>query len=184
MRALLTSLLVLLSAPGCLVDRDYDDYPDPVATAPSRPIAPNPGQSVVVLVDADKTMNVTGGEGAGIFVEARSGGKWIVSWTCDSKLTGQSCAFTHSITSTRISNQVLNGESLPGESTRVTFDSVVSNQVGKLSFQAEEGASVTIQSTLPGESNSDGRYFYFVQDGKVNGGFAGQLSNPLIFRVK
>ena len=46
-------------------------------------------------------------------------------------------------------------------------------------FVTDPGARITIDGTVSGLHSGD--YFFWVQDGKVNGGYGGHLSNPLSF---
>lgn len=49
-----------------------------------------------------------------------------------------------------------------------------------IAFDTKAGQSITVKATVAGIENAS--LFFFVQDGKVNGGYAGALSNPLTFR--
>jgi hypothetical protein len=172
----------LLTASGCVIAVDRDDRgPAPTVYEPT-PVTPT--SPVVVVIDADKTMDIRGGDGVGIFVEYKSGGLWQISWTCDTNRTGQSCNFTHSVRATKIQNPVIEGESFEGSDTTLTHQTVTTSGIGRLTFQSVPGEAITLQSTVGGEANSDGRFFFFVQDGNVNGGFNGRLSNPLTFRPR
>jgi hypothetical protein len=46
-------------------------------------------------------------------------------------------------------------------------------------FDANPGGAITVQASIGGQL--DGRYFFFVQNGVVNGGFTGALTDPLMF---
>jgi hypothetical protein len=181
---LATGAFALTNVAGCVVTLRDDDPPSQTSYYAPTPTAPRPTTPVVVLLDTDKTMNATGGDGVGVFVEYKAGGKWQISWTCDTRLTGDSCSFTHTITGTTFTNPVFEGQSFEGSDTRLVSRTTVTQGVSKLTFSAPENAAITIQTTLAGDTSSDGRYFFFVQDGKVNGGFAGVLSNPLTFQPK
>ena len=47
-------------------------------------------------------------------------------------------------------------------------------------FDTAPGAVVEVAGTIGGISEPG--FFFFVQDGKVNGGYDGKLTNPLRFR--
>jgi hypothetical protein len=177
-------IAALATANGCVIAVDRDDHgptPSPAYTTPT-PVAP--ASPVVVLIDTDKTMNVTGGDGVGIFVEYKSEGVWQISWTCDTNRTGQSCNFTHSVQAAKIQDPLIEGQAFPGSDTSLTHQANTTTSIGKISFKSTPGASITVQSTVGGEANADGRYFFFVQNGNVNGGFNGRLSNPLTFQPR
>jgi hypothetical protein len=186
MRISITALLVATSylTSGCVVTT-RDDSPPPTVRYVEGPapvqVAVSP---TIVVVDADKTMDAKGGEGVGVFVEYKSGGKWQVSWTCDSRLTGQSCAFTHTIQGSQLSNLVVDNVQSTANQGEFRYASTLGDSVGRISFDAAPGASITVKTVLEGDTSQDGRYFFFVQDGKVNGGFAGRLTNPLTFQPK
>ena len=44
-------------------------------------------------------------------------------------------------------------------------------------FDTNPGAVITVDAAIGGFK--DGAFLFFVQDGKVNGGFTGKLTNPL-----
>jgi hypothetical protein len=186
MRISIPALFIATSylASGCVIDT-RDDSPPPTVRYVDPPapvqVAVSP---IIVVVDADKTMDAKGGEGVGVFVEYKSGGKWQISWTCDSRLTGQSCAFTHTIQGSQISNLLVDDVKSAATQSEVRYASTLGDSVGRISFDAAPGASITVKTLLEGDTSQDGRYFFFVQDGKVNGGFAGRLTNPLTFQPK
>jgi hypothetical protein len=167
-------------ATGCLIS--VEDNPPPPNT--STPVEPQPvGNSGPVLarLDADKTMNAKGGDGVGVFVEYQSGGHWHIWWTCDTSLTGQTCSFSHAVTGGPFRNIKSEGAGRDAAQS-ITTQSTVSSGIGEMFFDTDAGAIITVTSSVAGADNTDGRYFFFVQDGKVNGGFAGRLSNPLQFQ--
>ncbi|MEO6420879.1 MAG: hypothetical protein ABIP39_15810, partial [Polyangiaceae bacterium] len=47
-------------------------------------------------------------------------------------------------------------------------------------FDTAPGASIVLQGSISG--NTDSSFFFFVQDGVVNGGFQGKLTNPIEFQ--
>jgi len=56
------------------------------------------------------------------------------------------------------------------------------NEVHGVSFDTTPGAVITLKASLGGVA--DGSFLFFVQDGKVNGGYTGKLSNPLQLQGK
>jgi hypothetical protein len=55
-------------------------------------------------------------------------------------------------------------------------------EVHGLTFDTNPGAVITLKASLGGLA--DGSFLFFVQDGKVNGGYEGKLSNPLQLQGK
>ncbi len=166
-------------------DRDYYGGTNggDTSTGPSN-VTP-----LLVEVDTGKTMTAPGGDGVGVFVEYGAGGKWHVSWTCDTNKTNLSCAFGIKIAalSGQISNVAIDNaatsdlisQSDPATITATT--TTTTNTVG-VNFAADPGGTVEITAQIGGVS--DASYFFFVQNGQVNGGYTGQLTNPLRFEGK
>jgi hypothetical protein len=138
---------------------------------------------MLVEVDTDQTMTAVGGDGVGVFIEYAKGGHWHVWWTCDTTRTQQSCEFSVSAaaTSGNISNldsaELAGGFTTSPTASRVDAKSTTTSQVHGMRFDTDAGAIVTIDAAVGGLK--DGAFLFFVQDGKVNGGFAGRLTNPL-----
>ncbi|MBX3224085.1 MAG: hypothetical protein KF795_26455 [Labilithrix sp.] len=153
---------------------------DPGAPAPSSPGSPSP---MLVEVDADQTMNAVGGEGVGVFIEYVRGGHWHVWWTCDTAQTRQSCDFAVSATaaSGNVSNvdaaELAGGQVASPTPSRIEATSTTTTEVHGVRFDTNPGAVITVDAAVGGLK--DGAFLFFVQDGKVNGGFTGKLTNPL-----
>jgi hypothetical protein len=198
-RFAVTAALGVLAA-ACVVEthdetRRVDETGGPSGS--DAPPAPAPGSGsgsgsgstsgvtpIVVVVDSDRTMNAAPGEGVGVFTEYASGGHWHVWWTCDTAKTGQSCAFdvsAHVDTGTARNVTFTNA---PAGTTDGAADihatSTLTNDLSEVDFDADPGATVTLTATVGGLS--DPSFFFFVQDGKVNGGYGGHLTNPLRFQ--
>lgn len=73
---------------GCIVERHERVVRDdpPRCTSPGRAAAK-------VWIEADEHLQAAPGEGAGVFIEYESGGRWHVWVTCDTQLTGKPCRF-------------------------------------------------------------------------------------------
>lgn len=171
---------------GCVIDST--DSPPRVQQTGSTP-APEPEpvpvpvpdagvQPLVVLVDADRTMTAQGGEGVGVFVEYASGGKWHMFWTCDTAITGQACQFLIQATAKDGLLTIPEKGVEPAESFE--FESLTRTEVNEVFFTAKAGSDVQIEAVIGGEHSS--KFFFFVQDGVVNGDYTGILTDPLIFR--
>ena len=172
---------------------------EPVGSGAVGPISPptdTPTTSpapLLVVVDTDQVMNADPGKGVGIFTEYFAGGKWHVWWTCDTQISNQSCdvALSATVASGAIEN--LDAGDLQGGFTATPAPSSVearattTNQVHGITFTTNPGAIVTLEATVGGLREGPGQnrsFFFFVQDGKINGGFAGRLTNPLQLQGK
>jgi hypothetical protein len=154
--------------------------------APSSSTSTSTATPILVDVDTDKTMNAAPGDGVGIFVEYAAGGQWHVWWTCDTNKTNESCAFSIKIAAKTgsMSNLALSG-AVQGDtlqqSDAQTLDAVTtttSNAVD-VKFNGDPGGTIEIEAAVGGVDDSS--FFFFVQDGTVNGGYTGTLSDPLRF---
>jgi hypothetical protein len=135
---------------------------------------------MLVDIDTDQTMSASPGDGVGVFVEYKTGGGWHVWWTCDTNTSGQSCNFNIKISATTaISNVATTGnahasDAVPGA---LSFQTITGASIDGVSFQTGAGDVITLDATVDGAPN--GSFVFFVQDGKVNGGYTGKLTNPL-----
>jgi hypothetical protein len=139
---------------------------------------------VVVLVDPDRTLTAQPGQGVGVFTEYSSGGLWHVWWTCDSNVngTGDPCYFEVDASS----SGVLAPATVPTSTSfyqpntgeiRATTTTLAG--IDQIYFDATPGQPIQLEVRLNGVR--DGRFFFFVQNGLVNGGYTGTLSDPLVF---
>jgi hypothetical protein len=139
-------------------------------------------QPLHVQVDTNATLVTTPGNGIGVYVEYESGGHWSVSWTCDSSLTNLSCNFTvdASVTSGTIvdtGTTVGAGDAVTqANPSQIEAVTVTTTEVDGMTFDTTPGAQVTVSVSLNAPVS-----FFFVQNNKVNGGYQGALTNPLIF---
>ena len=153
-------------------------------TAPA-PSSPSP---MLVEVDTDQTMTADPGQGVGVFIEYGAGGKWHIWWTCDTAKTQQSCDFALSATTTagNISNpdaqQLAGGAMTTPNPSTIEAKVVTRNEVHGISFTTNPGVVLTVKASLGGIT--EGSFLFFVQHGKVNGGYTGPLSNPLQLQGK
>jgi hypothetical protein len=140
---------------------------------------------LVVVVDDNRTLTATPGQGVGVFIEYQTGGHWHVWWTCDSSVTGLSCTFEvgAAVATGVISN--VQSEGAPAQSSvsatprQVIVSTVTTSELDGVWFDAPAGQSVEIDAQLNG--TRDGHFLFFVQDGVVNGGYTGTLTDPLVF---
>lgn len=143
---------------------------------------------MLVEIDTDQTMTADPGQGVGVFIEYATGGHWHVWWTCDTNKTQQSCDFD--VTATAKAGNITNadGSQLEGGAMTTPNPSTVeakittTTQVHGMRFDTNPGAIITVKASLGGLT--DGTFLFFVQDGKVNGGFTGKVTNPLQLQGK
>lgn len=139
--------------------------------------------AMLVDVDSGQTMNAQPGDGVGVFVEYTTGGHWHVWWTCDTNQSGQSCDFAVSIAAATGNISNIDASALVGgvysspSPSSLEAQSTTTLDVKGLRFDTDAGAVITLEASLG--DIKDGSFLFFVQDGKVNGGFAGKLTNPL-----
>jgi hypothetical protein len=187
MKAHLALVLPLaLAASACIYEneppRRLVDAPPPEPSADS-PSPPSSAAPMLVEVDADQTMTAVGGDGVGVFVEYAKGGHWHLTWTCDTNYTQKSCDFA--IDAAAASGTITNVDSSgapPASVTtpmaaRVEIRTTTTTELHSVRFDTSAGAVITLEAAVG--AIRDGGFFFFVQDGKVNGGFAGALTNPL-----
>ena len=184
------------SALACVVEQDRHGYGSSGPTASPPPgggtggdLGPT-GSTTPVLVDVDtgRTMSAQPGDGLGVFVEYQAGGHWHIWWTCDTNKTNQSCPMDVKITmpaasTGQFSNAKADGASPSGTSpliaTPTQLESVTTTTTGidGMTFDTGAGAIITLEASIG--SLKDGSFIFFVQNGKINGGFTGKLTDPL-----
>ena len=162
----------------------------PVPTQTAGPAdggsSPPSAQPLLVDVDPNRTLTATPGQGVGIFTEYTTGGHWHVWWTCDTSQTSLSCPFQIRITSpsSSIAGAASDASSSTGGQLTTPspqeIDDTVTTTTGTdgVTFRTAPGATITLDASIGGVR--DGAYFFFVQDGTVNGGFKGTLTDPLM----
>ncbi len=181
--ALATALAFSLGAAGCVIEssssssgRGYGDVGSPAATTPSQG-GPSP---VLVEVDTNARLQADPGEGVGVFVEYGAGGKWHVFWSCDTKQTQRTCDYQVKVRAARGKlTSVTDDEGRPVATTagEVSVRRTIGLKNDGLRFEGEPGGVVTLEVTLDGRT--DDVLFFFVQNGKQNGGYEGNLTNPI-----
>lgn len=154
-------------------------------TPPSSPTSPSP---MLVSLDTDQVMNADPGQGVGIFTEYAAGGKWHIWWTCDTAVSQQQCDVVLAATAATGTIDALNSDQLQGgtvatpDPSRVEARVTTTNQVHGITFTTTPGAVITLEATVGGLTEGPGpnrSFFFFVQNGKINGGYTGRLTNPL-----
>jgi hypothetical protein len=171
--------------------------PTPVGSGAAPPPTTDPGTvgaaPLLVVVDTDQVMNADPGQGVGVFTEYAAGGKWHVWWTCDTVKSGQSCdvSVNASVATGTISkvdaSALQDGSVVTPNASRIEARVTTSTQVHGISFTTNPGAVITLEATVGGLREGPGpnkSFFFFVQDGKINGGYEGRLTNPLQLQGK
>ena len=158
-------------------------------TTPPTTTTPTSPSPMLVSVDTDQVMNADPGQGVGIFTEYGAGGKWHIWWTCDTAVSKQQCDVSLAATAATGTIDALNSDALQGtgtvatpDPTRVEVHVTTTDQVHGITFTSTPGAVVTLEATVGGLTEGPGTnhsFFFFVQNGKINGGYTGPLTNPL-----
>lgn len=148
------------------------------------------GQPMLVDVDPNRTMTANPGDGVGVFTEYQTGGHWHVWWTCDTNKTSLGCGFDVSVSvlSGTIANLAGQGlgpdDRLTQPGTRqIEAKTVTTTSIDGMTFDTPldpngDAPVITLDVKLDGQQS--GQYLFFVQDGKINGGFTGTLTDPLM----
>jgi hypothetical protein len=152
-------------------------------------------QPMLAFVDPGRTLNAQPGQGVGVFVTYQPGGTWLVAWTCDTSVTTESCFFQITINAVDGSSaaQVLSQSLAPGDTvvtqplpagespvqSSFVVESTTTTQQDQVTFNTTPGATISVDVELNGVAS--GQYFFFVQNGVVNGNYQGSLSDPLEF---
>jgi hypothetical protein len=179
--SLFVAAITIPSLVACIVDSRNNNPPPSAGPAPTNTV---PAAPMIVTVDTNQTMNAKGGDGVGVFVEYKTGGHWHVWMTCDTNTSNLDCDFDVKIAGTTVHNGVQTTGSSTGLILTQTPGQLEANvlmttEVNGVTFDTDPGARITIDGTVSGLHSGD--YFFWVQDGKVNGGYGGHLSNPLSF---
>ena len=146
-------------------------------------------QPMLVDVDPNQTMNAAPGEGVGVFVEYKTGGHWNVWWTCDTNKTGLNCAFDNIVTVstgtiTNVAGQQLEASDSVTQDSPQKVEAVTNTTTGvdgitfDTPFSSGQTPVITVQSQMGGLYS--GQYFFFVQDGEIDGNYQGMLTDPLM----
>ena len=158
--------------------------PESVGGTPGTPAGTPPKVTpLLVRVDPNVTMTANPGDGVGVFTEYSTGGHWHVWWTCDTNRTDQSCAFDVKITPSKgaltnaKSDAFVSNDDLTTAPAAIEATTTTSTNVEGVYFDTDPGVIITLDASVGGLE--DGSFLFFVQDGKVNGGYTGKLTDPL-----
>jgi hypothetical protein len=92
LRALTLGVLLSAFLPAC----GYGDHHRGSDTYVGNPRTPGPecgGPLRTGVVDTDAVLDITAGDGVGVFVEYSKGGHWRITTACDTNASGFDCAF-------------------------------------------------------------------------------------------
>jgi hypothetical protein len=142
---------------------------------------------MLVKADTNKTMSASPGQGVGVFTEYDAGGHWYISWTCDTSVSNDSCPFDIEVTvkTGKISNGTSDGFASTDQLTTTNdpktlgATTTTTTMLQGIRFDTDPGAVITVSAALGGEYS--GSFLFFVQDGIINGGYTGALTDPLEF---
>jgi hypothetical protein len=182
---------------GCAVSQD-----PPYETANSGAVGPTgtggTGESggtpnatpILVDVDDGATMTAQPGQGVGVFTEYVSGGHWHVWWTCDTTQTNETCPMSVTVSLAgkgQISNPVADVSSsatpvVNAAANAVSATTITTTGIDGMTFDTDAGAIITLTATVGGVY--DGSFLFFVQDGNINGNYAGTITDPLMLEGK
>lgn len=181
-RAARAACLLLLPIPlvACAVEtRDRrDDRHDGAGSAPPADTVGTSTEPLRVIIDTDQVMEASPGQGVGVFVEYARGGTWHVWWTCDTSITNRACNFDVRLSSPDALNVVEATATVtqPAPSS-VDVSTNTTTGVDQVTVTTAPGGVLTLEAYVDGVR--DPAYIFFVQNGQVNGGYDGSLTNPL-----
>jgi len=167
--------LTSLAGTGCVVHDRWDDGGDDGSSY----VDPN-SDVIGVSIDPGATLEADPGEGVGVFVELQDNGNWRVWTTCDTELTGYSCAFDLYLTGDGVrlydteDLEGYDGASDFGDEVDVTLDT--DNDTDGVVVSSAAGAPLRLEVWLDGAP--DGEFVYWVQNGAIR---QGAPSNPVDF---
>jgi hypothetical protein len=156
------------------------------------PGSPDPSHtSLLAVVDPNVKMTASPGEGVGVFTEYDSGGHWQVWWTCDTSRTSESCPFDVKAWAEQgaivnaSSEQFAFGDTLttpstpgPGAAGGIEAKTVTTTGTQGVLFDTDPGATITLTVTIGGLYS--GQFLFWVQGGRINGGYTGSVTDPLM----
>ena len=174
------SLLAIgaLAASGCiLVEDDY--YDDPYYDGSYVGVS----DVVFTTIDADHVLDTDLGEGAGLFVEYSSGGTWLLWTSCDTFVTGNSCAWDVSVRSNAAIDALAESDLEPYDrvdvlsSNAFNFYSETYTHSDAVEFSTLPGEDVEIDVILDGARANN--YLVWFGDGYVH---PGAIGGPVVFQ--
>jgi hypothetical protein len=147
-----------------------------VADGPSRV------EVALITIDTDATVPLSPGRSVGLFVQHAAGGHWNLSTTCDTRLSGQPCAFDIVVSpAPGASFSAVMGLGLSRDDTldlrpdgSVHLLTSTTYGTDGISFDSDPGATVDLDALLDGVEQP--RLVHLVSDGSV---VEGVPTNPV-----
>jgi hypothetical protein len=157
------------------------------AGAPSGDDGSASAHPILALVDTNQTMNATPGQGLGVFVEYDAGGNWNVWWSCGPEQDGTDppCQFDVkiSVASGAIGAPATRGflasDTFTASGTALEAATVTTTAFDGVTFQTAPGAVITLRASVGGVY---GQFIFFVEQGKVDDGASGLVTNPVMLQ--
>jgi hypothetical protein len=185
--AAVAACTVSTSDAGNWTDNGSGPPPTPIVDAAVPPV------TLLATVDPNVIMNAQPGQGIGVFTEYDTGGHWHVWWTCDTALTQESCVFdvTISVATGAIDHasavqfsaaDTLTTPSTPaaGAAGAIEAQTTTTLSTPGIFFDTDPGATITLSATIGGIYS--GQFLFWVQGGKINDGYTGTVSDPLMLK--
>lgn len=169
--------------------------PVPSGSVSATPSSPDGGPSeypILAVIDTNETgapeLQAPPGQGVGVFTEYTGAGSWHVWWTCDSLVdtTNPPCPFDVKVT---VANGTISAPATQGfqatdslKTSSTSLEAVTSTSTGTngMTFVTAPGGVITLSATIGGQY--DGRFLFFVEGGKLNDGFKGTVTDPIMFQ--
>ena len=177
-----TMLGSLLVAVACVVAAGCDDSGGDAGFLPPPGLSPTPQK---VAIDTGATIDITPGNGVGVFVQYAAGGHYTISTACDTNVSQFSCNFDVFVSgvdrATTLSNP--QGQNLEGPDSidlqrdgTLHFYANTSTGLDGVSFDATPGATIEVEMYL--DTQPQPRFVYWIGDAVLH---TGAPTDPIDF---
>ena len=124
-------------------------------------------------IDADQALEVTPGDGVGVFIEYQSGGRWHVFVSCDTARSGYACNYDITVQPVGLSQIIqVSPDGLENDDTASLLGGDFAKLVTRTDFDfdgyyvdLEPGVTLNVEAYL---DNSCTNYLYWFGDGGVH----------------
>lgn len=147
---------------GCVIERYESTRKDSTA----RCATPAPA-AARAFIEPDEMLEAPAGEGAGVFIEYESGGRWHVWATCDTRLTGRSCHFDVLVQTSAGTIRNVYGDALTSDDTVLqdcpdTAQLVLKSRadISGMYFETQPGTTVVFDVLVDGAPYPELVYWY------------------------
>jgi hypothetical protein len=144
-----------------------------------------PEEAVQTYIDVDAQIETMPGEGAGVFVEYKKGGHWVLRTTCDTLKNNVPCAWDIIVTpedgrsiSNVVPQELESSDSVgtyPKFPRSYQFVAETAGDVDGITFDTEPQTAISVDVFLDGACALP--YVFWVGDGAVH---TGAPSNPIV----